>query len=170
MAGKGGKRAGAGRPRNATKHATTAADLTTLCANFAPKAFANLVKLANGGFERVKLEYEPAANLTIRVLACDADGKPILGPRGGPTFVDQPLHPELAPDALVLVGRKVEWAEPDREANQYMIDRFAGKPRQAVELTGQDGAAIKHAVTIYLPENFRDGKPDGDPPAGGAAG
>jgi hypothetical protein len=156
MAGKGGKRAGAGRPKNSTKHKTSATTLTEMCAEFAPKAVANLTKLANGGFERVELVYEPAANLTIKVLARDASGEPIRGPRGGLAMVEERLYPDLGPDALVLVARKVSHAEPDRAANEYLIDRFIGKPRQAVELTGEDGSAIRHAVTIYLPENGRD--------------
>ena len=48
MAGPGGARKGVGRPRNATKHKTTAATLTELCAGFAPQALAKLVELANG--------------------------------------------------------------------------------------------------------------------------
>jgi hypothetical protein len=138
MAGKGGARKGAGRPRNATKHATTATTLTELCAGFASQAFKNLVVLANGGYERVKLEYE------LQTVVPD------------PADLDPEGLPRKPFEALVLSGRKVEYAEPDREANKYLIDRFAGRPRQAVELTGEDGSAIRHAVTIYLPENGRD--------------
>jgi hypothetical protein len=59
----------------------------------------------------------------------DADGKPL-----------QPY------EGLVEVGRKVEWAEPDRAANIYMIDRAVGKPRQSLEVTGKNEGPLKIEV------------------------
>jgi hypothetical protein len=171
MAGKGGARKGAGRPKNATKHKATAATLTELCADYAPQAFENLKILAAGGFERVKLEYEPAGGMTVRALARDDAGEPIRGPRGGLTFVALPLYPDLDPDALVLVGRKVEYAEPDREANQYILDRFAGKPRQAIELENGESGPLKIQV-VYADPHADDTEPPPGPaedPPGDAA-
>jgi hypothetical protein len=135
MAGHGGARKGAGRPKNATKHKQTAASLTELCADFAPQAFANLKILANGGFERVKLEYE-LQTIVPEPGETDAEGSP--------------RRPYLAE---VLVGRKVEYAEPDREANKYLIDRVHGKPRQAVELGNGDSGPLKIQVVYAQPHS-----------------
>ena len=43
---------------------------------------------------------------------------------------------------------------PDREANKYLLDRVLGRPMQAVEHSGKDGAALVN-VQVYLPDNGR---------------
>lgn len=47
---------------------------------------------------------------------------------------------------MTLTERKISTAEPDRAANQYLIDRALGKPKQAVEMAGPDGGAIPFSV------------------------
>lgn len=120
---RGGKRPGSGRK---------AADLTRLRAEFhkvahglivdrLPDLIGNLVKLANGGYERVEVEQTPADV----VMAADLN---------------------VPVGQLVVTRRKVATAEPDREANKYLVDRVLGRPRQSVELSGPDGAAIPVSI------------------------
>lgn len=68
--------------------------------------------------------------------------------------------PELIDNLFVLAaGVRVQEADkdggvdiytepPDRRANEYLIDRVLGKPRQAVEHSGPDGGPIGHEVDV----------------------
>jgi hypothetical protein len=159
-----------GRPRNAVVHREPIEGFTAQAANALPGNFDNLTMLADGGFERVELKYAPASTVTRRDIAREADGTVIRDDKGKPTVIDVPLYPDLDDDELVLVERKVSYAEPNVRACEYLVDRVMGKPRQAVELTGEDGDAIRHAVQIYLPDNGRDTRHDSDPPSTGSAG
>jgi len=49
---------------------------------------------------------------------------------------------------------------PDRGANIYLIDRIAGKPVQATELSGPDGGAIPLAIEDAIAKVY--GAEDGD--------
>lgn len=42
------------------------------------------------------------------------------------------------------------YAEPDRAANQYLIDRIAGKPTERREVTGPEGAAIPISIEAAI--------------------
>jgi hypothetical protein len=112
----GGKRSGAGRKRSLVKalrsevrvlEGTPAvlAEVDATLLAILPRCVANLIKLANGGYERVAD--------TFRVM---------------PQKEDSPYSPEL-----VLSERKIETAEPDRAANQILIERCLGKATQRHE-------------------------------------
>jgi hypothetical protein len=142
----------------------------------APQCVLNLVKLANGGFKQVKETLEPAGTVTVKVALTrplfikgeqqfDDAGRPLLvdevDMNGNPVLVEKLAFPDLPADELVVTGRSVEVAAPDRAANQYILDRVMGKPRQAVEVTGKDGGPIP--ITFYIPDNGRDNHAQGHP-------
>ena len=47
---------------------------------------------------------------------------------------------------------------PDRQANEYLINRIMGKPTERAEVTGPSGGPVE-VVTFYLPDNGRDPEP-----------
>ncbi len=98
----GGQRPGAGRPtKTATKlRAEIIAEADKAICDNLPKLIANMIYLANGGYERVEEKHTDDEGLGI----------------------------------LSLTERKITIAEPDRGANQYLIDRILGKPKQAIEI------------------------------------
>lgn len=98
----GGSRAGSGRPtKTATKlRAEIIAETDKLICDALPKLIANMIYLANGGYERTEDKHTDAEGLGV----------------------------------LTLTERKVSIAEPDRGANQYLIDRVLGKPKQQVDV------------------------------------
>lgn len=130
---RGGRRAGAGRkpnPITLVRPEVSAlvndvlhddAALNALLASLAPRCIANLMKLANGGFERVEEKWQ-AVQKGPSNLAGDT------------------------PTEFELVEKKVSYAEPDRRANEYLLDRVLGRPKQAVEHSGPEGGAIPVAI------------------------
>jgi hypothetical protein len=53
-------------------------------------------------------------------------------------------------------GRKIVYlTAPDRASSEYLWNRVAGKPTEAVEVTGKSGGPVE-AVVFYLPTNGRD--------------
>jgi len=120
MAGKG-----PGRPRKADKYGGHIAQAEDLIADRLPKIIDNLIKLADGGYERVEEEWLPAALVTI-----------------GSGEFEMKAFPDKPDDELVLVKRKVSHADSDRVANIYLADRLMGKPTDKVEVSGEDGDAI----------------------------
>lgn len=144
----GGKRPGAGRPRNpAVKlRAEVRAQVDGTLNAGLPRYVANLETLADGGFEKVTTYQEPAGLIFIDtpLLMPDQRGKmqPVLDGRGRPVMTKTRAFPGLPADAMVTVRRTVELAEPDRLANEYLCDRALGKPRQAVELAGDVTGSI----------------------------
>lgn len=106
-----------------------------------PRLFENMRFLANGRYERIEEEWTP---------------NPV--DEGEGTDYAQPL---------VMTKRKISIAEPDRAANQYLIDRVLGRPKQALEHSGPDGKAIPVEVDhliqkIYGPPRESDSDNDGD--------
>jgi hypothetical protein len=170
----GGSRPGAGRPRKNDRNQTPVADAEKRCADRLPRTFDNLEQLADG--EAIQLEaedtWQAAGTVVIQVGLFDDEGQAIIDEKGKPKLTRKLAFPDRDPEELVLVKRerkKIEYP-PDRQANEYLADRVMGKPRQSVEHTGEDGEAIKHAVTIYLPDNGRRDNPDVDPTAEGTPG
>lgn len=47
---------------------------------------------------------------------------------------------------MVETKRVVEVADADRAANEYLLNRRLGKPKQAVEVSGPDGAPISVSI------------------------
>lgn len=141
--GHGGKRAGAGRPRNnelfaaaiATFHERAAADL--------PTRYERLAYLADGGFVQIEDHYEAAGLIQISEEVITKDG----------IFSTKKLaFPKLDPEQQVLVRSTRRIAAPDRLANQYLVDRVAGKPIAAVEISGPAGEKIEvHMVNFIAP-------------------
>lgn len=56
---------------------------------------------------------------------------------GGYQRIEDKYDPEMK-----LIERKVSWADCDRRANEYLIDRYMGKPTERQELSGPDGGLI----------------------------
>lgn len=123
---RGGRRAGAGRKsKEATKlREEIVAESDKLICDHLPQLIANMIKLADGGYQRVEEKFEPG----VSDDESTEDDKP--APKAG----------------LVLVERRVSRAEPDRAANQYLIDRVLGKPKQAVEMSGPNGGSIPLSI------------------------
>lgn len=133
------------RPRNTEVHKTPFHTFTGKVAAHLPKVYENLELLADGGFERVELKFKPANQVTRRDVARDKRGRVIRDAKGKPTIVDVPMFPDVDGDEMVLVERKVSYAEPDFRSNEFMAERIGGKARQAVEVTGENGSPIVFA-------------------------
>lgn len=155
--GKGGARKGAGRPRKAEKYAApiAAAEDRIARKDRLLALIDNLFHLADGGYRRVREQWEPAGLVMRDVPAEDADGNPVYGPSGAPMMTKVPAFPDLDPGEMVCVSRTTEAADKDRAANEYLINRILGRPTQAVEVSGEDGKPVE-TVVFYLPRNGRD--------------
>lgn len=122
--GWGGARPGAGRKRHSERHAGQVEQLHDLAAGTLAERYAALDLLARGGFEQVIETWEPAGLVTIQKTLETAEGV---------VRVTELAFPHLPPEQLVCVRRTVRVAAPDRRANEYLIDRVAGRPTQAAE-------------------------------------
>ena len=78
-----------------------------------------------------------------------------------------PKAPKGARAGLILAERKVSVAEPDREANKYLIDRILGRPRQAVEMSGPEGNPVPMSFEKAI-ERVYGGDDDDDETGTGA--
>lgn len=122
--GHGGARKGAGRKPIADRHPEVKAALEQRLAAGALDRVAALELLAEGGLEEIEEVYEPAG--LIYVGAGEARSL---------------AFPHLPPEQLVCVRRVRRVAGPDRKANEYLLDRFAGRPVQAIDGEMQLSAA-----------------------------
>lgn len=118
-AGNGGARPGSGRKRKDVKHETAIAQAENRIVDRLPSLVDNMFHLAMGGYERVEEQFAPAGSLFI------GTGKDAVA-----------MYPDKPDDELVLVKRVVSFADKDRAANIYLIDRIMGKPTQQTELSG----------------------------------
>lgn len=118
-AGNGGARPGAGRKRKDEKHETAIAQAEGRIVDRLPHIIDNMFHLAMGGYERVEEQYAPAGSLYV-----------------GYGEHQTPMYPDKPDDELVLIKRVVSFADKDRAANVYLIDRIMGKPTQQTELSG----------------------------------
>ena len=123
MPGRGGARPGAGRKPKRIKYSAKCNKLDKKLADHIEKAAENLIILADGGFERVTQTMKPAGLVQIVRTEETTDAK------GNPKVLRflEPAFPDLPPEQLVCIERRVERAEPDRAANEYIIDRIAGR-------------------------------------------
>lgn len=137
--GHGGARPGAGRPRNTEKYAEAITSFHDAAADAIQARYRALTYLADGGFDEEAIEevWEPAGLIQITKELITEDGRSVN--------VKELAFPHLPPEQLVCVQRKVkkQIAAPDLKANIYLVDRVAGKPTQATELSGPDGGAIE---------------------------
>ena len=145
---RGGKRAGAGR--KTAEQVKARQDLNAavdgVIGEMALDLVANLKRLADGGYKRVTLTEEPAATITRVDVVRDKDGNPTFDARGNPVTAEQPAFPQAEPGEMVVTRRVVEVADGDRAANEYLLNRRLGKPKQAVELSGPDGGSIPVSI------------------------
>lgn len=132
--GHGGARAGAGRKPNREKYAEQLTAMQDRLADGIPDRLDVLELLADGGYEQIVEVYEPAGLVQIT--------KELIAEDGRSMNVKELAFPELPPEQLVCVKRTRSFAAPDRKANEYLIDRIAGRPTQAIEATGEDGGPL----------------------------
>jgi hypothetical protein len=128
--GHGGQRAGAGRKAKRIKFAGPVGKLDKKLAAHVEKAAENLIFLANGGYDKGHEVWKPAGAMQIVRTEMVHDDK------GNPKILRhlEPMFPDIEDQTtLVCVHRQVEIAEPDRAANEYIIDRIAGRPSQMEE-------------------------------------
>lgn len=154
--GHGGARPGAGRKRNSEKYAEAIAAISDRIAADFDDRYTALQMIADGGFEQITETWEPAGLIEREEVDFDVKGQAIR--RKVPAF------PDLPPDQLVCIRRTRSIAAPDRQANQYLIDRLAGRPTQAIDaevehnagesLIAAFGAAV---AKIYGSEGEEDG-------------
>lgn len=124
MAGQnGGARPRAGRKRKATKYELAVTEAEDKIVDHLPTILENLLELANGGYERVEEEWQPAGMVTLTKHDEEKD-----------KFYQVQAFPDKDPDELVLVRRKVSVADKDRAANIYLVDRIMGKPTQKQDI------------------------------------
>jgi hypothetical protein len=142
---RGGARPGAGRKKKAEKFAGPVAEAEKRISDRLPRLIDNLMKLADGGYERVEEKWVPA----------------------DPPDDDDEAAPVQSP-GLVLIERKVSRAEPDRAANQYLIDRVLGRPTGKAEVDVTSGGEQVQTV-FYIPKNGRDDDDPTDHQASGGA-
>lgn len=161
--GHGGARPGSGRKPNTEKYADAVESFTDSAAADLPDRYEVIQRLADGGWEQVAETYEPAGIIYVDAPLLK-DGAPAIDANGRPILVKQLAFPHLAPEQLVLVRRTVRVAAPDRAANEYLVDRVAGKPRQqvAAELTGPNGEAIVLQFQQAAAKIYGDDGADGE--------
>ena len=137
-----GNPGGPGRKRKVDTFARPIAKAEKQIADHLPGLIDNLFVLANGGYERVEEEWQPAGLVYV----------------GSGEFARR-AFPELEADVLVLIKRKSSIADKDRLANEYLINRIMGKPVERAEIAGKDGGPIE-----LTPVDYRAGldalKPD----------
>lgn len=122
--GHGGARPGSGRKRISERYSEQVASFHDRAAADLDERYAALQLLADGGFEEVEEVWEPAGLVTVQRTLETADGV---------IRVSELAFPHLPPEQLVCVQRKKRVAAPDRKANEYLVDRVAGRPVAAVE-------------------------------------
>lgn len=151
MAGHGGARPGAGRPRNADKYADQIASFHDQVAANINDRYAALQQLADGGFEQIEEEWMPAGLVQITKQVVTGEGT---------VNVRELAFPELPPEQLVCVKRKRSIAAPDFRANAYLVDRLAGKPTQATEVSGPGGSAVPIGIVEAAARIYGSDAPD----------
>lgn len=114
--------ANAGRPRKIEKNIASINQAEGRIKDRLPELIDNLFHLANGGYEKVTCEYQPAGILTV-----------------GKGENERLLFPDKPKDELVLVKKTISIADKDRTANVYLLDRVLGKPVQKVAETDSAG-------------------------------
>lgn len=129
----GGARPGAGRKPHREKYEREIASFHDQAAAGIDARYAALQLLADGGFEQVSETWEPAGLIYVSKQ---------VETKEGTIKVSELAFPELDPTELVCVRRVRSIAAPDLKANVYLVDRLAGKPVQATEISGPDGGPL----------------------------
>jgi hypothetical protein len=142
MAGNGGARPGAGRKRKYEKYQSAIEKAELRIAQKLPEILDNLELIADGGQQITTEKYQPAGLVTLTKQ--DQEGN---------TY-QVPAFPDLDPLEPVMVERTVVTAGKDLRANQYLMDRVAGRPTQRQEISGVGGNELEIIVT------YADSKPN----------
>jgi len=121
---KPGNPGGPGRPRKHEKYDAQIAATEDRIADRLPERVERLEFLANGGYQHIDEEWQPAALIFVEDVTL-VEGKRVVS--------KVRAFPDAKPDDMVLVKRTIRVAAPDRLANMYLIDRILGKPTQSVE-------------------------------------
>jgi hypothetical protein len=135
---RGGARPGAGRKPKAQKFAAPIARAEKQISDKLPGIVANLLRLADGGYDIVEETWEPAGTVMV-------SGMEIYEPQEGPPRsmkVSRQAFPDLPADQLVLIRRVVSTTDMDRAANIYLVDRILGKPKERHEVDATGSAVI----------------------------
>ena len=158
----GGRRTSAGRKPTEVTRTSIELDkaVNGIIGDMALDLVANLKRLADGGYQRVTETLEPAAEMMRDALVRDADGNPRFEADGRPMMAKQPLYPNAKPGEMVVTKRVVEVVDGDRAANEYLLNRRFGKPKQAVELSGPDGVAIPVSIEAAIEFIYGELDPD----------
>lgn len=125
--GHGGSRPGSGRKSKRVRFPKESQSVDEKLAAQLDKSVRNLIKLANGGYMRKTRVMKMAGTITKPAFEV------VTGPRGGKTVIrkEVPALPDLAYETLVCVEERLEYADPDRAANEYIVDRIMGRPTTA---------------------------------------
>lgn len=158
------------------------------------KCIDNLAVLADGGYDRDRITMEPAGLQVIKRplmrpivrksydesgrevedVVRDEKGDPLLVPqtddKGRPIYLEEPMYPHLPPEKLVVVSHSREVAEPDRAANQYLVDRILGKvhtadPPKGAEVQSALPSILERALERAYGGEDDDAEPSPAPPA-----
>jgi hypothetical protein len=159
---KGGSRPGAGKPSNATRHATRIETFTDKCAGHLRRAYENVKKIADGDTKRIETEGARAGTITRKDVARDKHGEAIRDKNGKLTVIDVLVYPDLPADQWVWFKRKAIHLPPDLKANQEIADRVMGRPRQAVELGNGESGPLRIEVFEQAVARFY-GHPEPEP-------
>jgi len=143
MAGQiGGSRPGAGRKPNAVKYEGQLGSFHDRAAEGLGRTYDNLRALADGECVRVETRRQRAGTITRKDVARDAKGEPVRDKNGKLTVIEVQVYPDLPPDEMVVVEEKSIRLPPDFKANELFVDRLGGRPKQGVEVSGEDGGPI----------------------------
>jgi hypothetical protein len=137
-----------GRPRNAEVHKAKLDTFNGKVANHLPQTYRNLQALADGEAEGYDDEYKAAGVITRKDVARQPDGTVFQDRQGKPVIIEALCFPHLEPTELVKIRRMERHLPQDFRANELMVERIGGKPRQAVELTGEDGEPVRLSIAF----------------------
>lgn len=154
--GHGGARPGAGRKAKAEKFESQIARADQLAADNLVLNIETLQELATFDREVVHEVWEPAGTVLIDDVLRDSLGKPILDDKGKPTRIKRQAFPDKPADEPVLIQRRVVRSGPSETAAIYLVDRIAGKPVQATEVSGPDGGAIPLSIEQAVARVYGD--------------
>jgi hypothetical protein len=116
----GGARPGSGPKRKSDRYAEEITGFNDLIAEELPHIPERLIALANGGVEVVSEKWQPACTVMIESQE--------IGDEGKVRKTKVQAFPDLPPEEMVLVERRVDIRPPDLAANLALADRITGRP------------------------------------------
>ena len=136
-AGHGGARPGAGRKPKADKfkRQITRADKTIV--GDLDVRVRTLTQIADGNYPIEEEVWKPAALVIVDATEIVETDKGAVSVK-----IKTPAFPNLPPDEMVLVEKRISVAAPDLKANVYLVNRIMGSPsrqpdeEEAIAATG----------------------------------